>query len=166
MMSTLRCCYDSLVVHVYYRLSDSKIVVTTSDSLSVLSLPSLDTVYSIPVSNPLLADSYTGQLMIHYLTEDGPPGTPPKLTYIAQISPEARYDMMIKRQQYTEALAFAKMHSLNTQVCESDIGVVYMLAIHILNMHCMSRKKYFLVKCFILMALPLHLICYSGIVFF
>ena len=138
---------------------------TTSNSLSVLSLPTLDTVYSIPVSNPLLADSYTGQLIIHYLTEDGPPGTTPKLTYIAQISPEARYDMMIKRQQYTEALAFAKKHCLNTQVCESDIGVMYMLATHILDMHCMSRKKYFLVKCFILMALLLHLICYRGIVF-
>ena len=139
MMSTLLCCYDTLVLHVYYRLLDSKIAVTTSDSLSVLSLLSLDTVYSIPVSNPLLADSYTGQLIIHYLTEDGPSGTTPKLTYIAQISPEARYDMLIKRQQYTEALAFAKKHSLNTQVCESDIGVVYMVAAHELSMHCMLR---------------------------
>lgn len=88
---------------------------STSECISVLSLPTLDTVYTIHTTNALLAHSYSGLLMVHYLTEEGP-GAPPKLTYISMISSKARYDMMIKRQQYDEALMFAKKHSLDTQV--------------------------------------------------
>lgn len=98
----------------HFRLEDCKVVVSTDKSLLVLSLPSLKTVYTHQCSNALMSDTYIDQLIIHYLYGDIT--APPCLSYISQVSPEARYTMMINKQQYEVALAFAKKHNLDTQV--------------------------------------------------